>query len=318
VEHLRGDPSDADDPNEAIDGALESYLSQGPWRREFDLVNGLAGFGVYALERLPRPSGRRLLELVVERLAESAKRRRPGLAWWSDPSWLPPPFRETPNPDFNLGVAHGIPAVVTVLAGSLRAGVAPAQARRLLEGAVTWMLAQEAPEPTEAGFPNAVGRGVTRDLARSAWCYGDPGLAAALLAAATAVGNDAWSRHALRIALRAAKRPAEGCGVRDAGFCHGAAGLGHLFHRMYLTTREPRLARAARSWLARALDLRREEDAIGGFASWSYTLRQRMEWAPRTGLVEGISGIALAFAAALGETEPGWDRVFAISLRPSS
>ena len=315
-EHLRGDPSDEDDANEAIDDALITYLSETPWRESFDLLRGLAGYGVYALERLPRPSARRILELVVARLADTARRRKPGIAWWSDPLWVSPRYRQKPHLAWNLGIAHGMPGVVGVLAGALRAGISPRVTRRLFDDAVAWLLAQELPEPTDAGFALATGRGVPREPARTAWCYGDPGVAGALLAAATAVNDRALEAHAIRIALRAAERPVAACRVNDAGLCHGAAGLGHTFHRMYLTTGNARLARAARSWLVRALDFRREIDAIAGFGAWSPGENGGSPtWSPELGLLEGIAGIALAFSAALTGEDPTWDRLLLLSLR---
>lgn len=312
VEHLRGDTDR--DANAAIDQAVILYLDRTPWRDSYDLIKGLVGLGVYAIERLPHPSARRMLELIVARLAETARRRRPGLAWWSDPEWVPVPFRRNPQFAWNLGVAHGIPAVIGFLAGVVRAGIASRVARRLLDGAVRWLLAQELPRK-DAGFAVAVGPGLERAPARSAWCYGDPGVAAVLLAAARAVGERVWEQHALRIGLRAVARPPDQCRVFDAGLCHGAAGLGHLYHRMYLTTGEPRFARAARVWLVRALDYRQTTDAIGGFASWTIDPDGRKHWVADAGLLTGTAGIALAFSAALDGREPTWDRVLLLSLR---
>lgn len=314
VEHLRGDADDDDDANEAIDEALILYLDRTPWTESFDLLGGIVGLGVYALERLPRAGAQRILELIVARLTETARRRRPGLAWWSDPKWVPAPYRRDPHFAWNLGVGHGVPAVVGFLAGVVRAGIAPRAARRLLDGAVRWLLAQELPR-ADAGFASAVGPGVERTPARSAWCYGDPGVAAALLAAARAVGEEAWEQQALRIALRATERPPDTCRVVDAGLCHGAAGLGHVYHRMYLTSGEPRLARAARFWLVRALDFRRATDSIGGFASWTIDADGSKRWVADAGMLTGIAGIALAFAAALNGEEPTWDRTLLLSLR---
>jgi hypothetical protein len=316
VEHLRGDSGE--DANEAIDEALLLYLTRTPWTESFDLIRGLAGYGVYALERLPRPGARRILELVVDRLAETARRRRPGLAWWSDPEWVAPQFRRTPHLAWNLGLAHGVPGVIGVLAGALGAGIQPRTTRRLLDGAVRWLLAQEIPRRTDAGFAIAVGPGLERAPARSAWCYGDPGVAAALLAAATAVGEPAWKKHALRMALRAAERAPSACKVVDAGLCHGAAGLGHVFHRMYLTSGDPRLARAARAWLVRALDYRQARGGIAGFASWGPDERGRMTWLADPGMLTGVAGIGLAFAAALSGADPTWDRALLLSLRATS
>jgi hypothetical protein len=140
-------------------------------------------------------------------------------------------------------------------------------------------------------------------------------VAAALLAAARAVRERAWEKHAVRIGLRAAVRPPDECRVFDAGLCHGAAGLGHLYHRMYITTGEPGFRRAARAWLVRALDYRQTTNAIGGFASWTIDPDGRKYWVADPGLLTGTAGIALAFAAALDGRDPAWDRVLMLSLR---
>lgn len=83
TEHLNTRIFDSadDDPNQAIDEALQGYLAHSPWHDDFDLVSGLVGIGVYALERLPRPGARTLLELVIDRLRESAERTPEGITW---------------------------------------------------------------------------------------------------------------------------------------------------------------------------------------------------------------------------------------------
>lgn len=311
-EHLRGHSND--DANEAIDDALLTYLSV-PRHESFDLIRGLSGIAVYALERLPRRAARRILERIVERLAESARRRSPGLAWWTDPRWIHPSVRRKPHFAWNLGVGHGMPGVIAALAGALRAGIEPRTTRRLLDGAVRWLLAQEMRERTDAGFAMATGPGVPRTPGRSAWCYGDPGIAATLLAAATAASEPTWRAEAIRIALRAADRPPEECRVVDAGLCHGAAGLGHVYHRMHLTTGEPRLARAARAWLVRALAFRKPGRGIEQFPSWNIAADGRTSWDVDPSWLTGAAGVAIAFASALSEGDPSWDRAMLLSLR---
>ena len=44
--------------------------------------------------------------------------------------------------------------------------------------------------------------------------------------------------------------------MRDAGLCHGAAGLAHLYNRMFQASRDERFAAAARCWFQRTLELR--------------------------------------------------------------
>src|SRR6516162_7349572 len=222
-------PFPADDLAE-IDEVLLDHLEQSPWRGEYDLIEGLVGFGVYALERLPGPAATACLERVVDRLAETAERQGNGVTWWTDPAWVAPETRvEYPRGYYNVGLAHGVPGVIGLLGRVCAAGVARDKARSLLDGAVRWLLDQDGLE----SFPYWVAPGAAGDKARLAWCYGDPGVAAALLGAARCVAEPAWESAALAIARRATERPPSEAGVQDAGLCHGAAGLAHLFNRMF-------------------------------------------------------------------------------------
>ena len=316
VAHLDDAEDEGDgDPNEDIDAALHAYVARSPWTGEYDLVSGLVGLGVYALEGLPRAGARRLLALIVERLEETTERTEAGVRWLTPPRFLPDGLREkAPRGYYNLGLAHGVPGVIALLGGVCAAGMAPAKARRLLDGAVSGLLSQKLPPGASSAFPAWTAPGVPAVPARSAWCYGDPGVAAALLCAARAVDNASWEREALEIARRAAARPADETGVRDAGLCHGAAGLAHLFNRMYQATGDPWLGNAARSWFARTLELRRPGCGIGGYAALRSRPDEPARWAEDSGLLTGAAGIALALLAAVTPVEPAWDRMLLVSL----
>jgi hypothetical protein len=316
--HLTGRllASDADDPNRAIDDTLLAYLHRTPWSHDYDLISGLVGYGVYALERLPCRTARAALEQIVARLAETAVHWAGEITWWTDPAWLPRETRERhPAGYYNLGLAHGVPGIIGLLGAVCAAGIAYAQARKLLDGAVAWLLAQHLPEETGASFAYWVEPGVTPTPARLAWCYGDAGVAAALLIAARCVGEPDWERAALEIALRAAVRPAAQAGVRDAGLCHGAAGLGQIFNRLYQATHDSRLATAARFWFEYALALRQPGSGIGGFRAWAPGTDGELGWVDAPGLLTGAAGIALALLGATTTIEPAWDRMLFLSIR---
>jgi hypothetical protein len=63
VEHLRGTDVAEEDPLTELDEALAGLLRTRPWQYHHDLVSGLVGLGVYALERLPRPGALEHLQL---------------------------------------------------------------------------------------------------------------------------------------------------------------------------------------------------------------------------------------------------------------
>jgi len=272
-----------------IEDALGDVAGDRPWTRQLDLVFGLAGLALFALDRLPQPGARALLERVVARLEESAiAMPGGGIGFRTRPEHMKPErARRFPDGFFDLGLAHGAAGIAAVLARAAAAGVPGA--RPLCDGAVAWLLEQE----REWGFPDAVLPGVDPAPTRAAWCYGDPGVAAGLLAAARAVGSVEWERRALAAAHRAAARPMDECGVIDAGLCHGAVGLGHLFNRLYQATGSEALAAAAERWFARALE---------------------MEPLPDAGVLVGSAGLALALLAATGDRVPDWDGFLLLAL----
>jgi lantibiotic modifying enzyme len=316
VAHLVGDTGDDDDPCAKIDQVLGAYLGVFPWTAPYDLTQGLVGIGVYALARLPRPSGERLLARVVTHLDETARRQTPGVAWWSDPKWFPRAFRPRPPVDLNLGVAHGVPGIIALLGLVVAADIdarTTKRARARLDGAVEWLFSQELRAATGGCFASGVGKNVPRAPARLAWCYGDPGIAATLLVAARATKERAWERAAMRIALRAAERPEADSGVRDVGLCHGAAGVAHVFHRLFRQTGEPRLAAAARHWFGVALAMRRQRSGFAGFRAFTPDRAGKLAWRSDPGFLTGAGGVALALIAATTDADPSWDRVMLLS-----
>lgn len=318
VEHLQtrlfGPDPDGDDPNREIDEALLAYLSTLTERDEYDLINGVAGLGVYARERLSYPSGAVLLERVVDRLANQAEAGPEGTAWFTPPSRLPEWQRKIhPGGLYNLGVAHGIPAVVALLAIACRSGVAADRARPLLDGTVRWLLAHQLPAGKGSCFGSSFAAGEESAASRLAWCYGDPGIAATLLVAARAVGEPAWEDKALEVARAAARRPPEQSVVRDAGVCHGAAGLAHLFNRFWQASGEEVFHDAARYWIERTLEFRVPGEGIAGFRAWHALSGSNGQWAADPGFLEGATGIALVLLAAASTVEPEWDRLLLVS-----
>src|SRR6266498_2865375 len=274
-----------DDPNEAIDEALKAYLVQSPWQDDYDLIIGLVGIGVYAIERLPRASAVECLERVVDRLDEIAEHSVNGVTWLTRPDLLPEWQRALcPDGYYNLGLAHGVPGVIALLGQICAAGVALQKARPLLDDAVAWLSRQRSIGATQSSF--------------SSW---------------TGPGRE---REALALARRAAERKPESAGVKDAGLCHGSAGLGHIFNRLFQTTGEESFSKAARYWIERTLEMRRPGQGIAGFSAYrAGNDGQEEHWEDRVGILEGAAGIALVLLAATTEIEPAWDRMLLVSFR---
>jgi hypothetical protein len=277
-----------EDGNEEVDAAILEALAPSPWRGDHDLVSGLVGLGVYGLERALRRGRTACLARVVTRLGELAEPRRGGLAWRTPPERLPADHGAPEGYD-NLGMAHGVPGVIALLAAAVEAGVEADAARALLQGAVPWLLAQDRGE----GYPLWVGPGIAPRVSTQGWCHGDPGVAAALHLAGSAAQEPSWTRAALATAHRASTRGR----MAYHGLCHGTAGVAHILARLGQRTGDEALTGAARAMWEGALAAEPEALAAADGPGW----------------LDGAAGLGLALLAATSPGAPGWDRALLLS-----
>lgn len=289
----------------SIDRVLLRALDR-EWHGSYDLIGGVVGFGVYALER--GAAGLAVAARVLEVLHARAEPRGTGLAWKTPARVLPPhQLKMAPDGYWNLGIAHGVPGIVAFGARCVDAGIEVTSARDLMNNAVQFLL--DAEPPNERGRFSAwhTDAEAVGDRDRLAWCYGDLGVAAALLAAARVEAR--WSKDAVSLARACALRPRPPS-VRDAGVCHGAAGIAHAFNRMYQATGETILRQAALRWLSVTLEMRTEH-AYGGFAAFDGVTQA---WRADPTLLTGTAGVALVLQSMVSDCEPLWDRLLLLDL----
>jgi len=325
VEHLQHPPftaggettTESEDPNSDIDAALLSYLGSPSWKETFDLMAGLVGFGVYALERMPRPSAVACLERVLDHLAGLASSSEGDVTWWTPPELVARLNRDPQETGhYNLGVSHGVPGVIGFLAQARMATDFGAKIEPMLAGAVSWLMKQQLPKEMGSRFAHATGGNYEPRPSRAAWCYGDPGIAVALLSAAQSTKSADWERQAIEIGINASRRDPAQCGVTDAGLCHGATGLAHVYNRLFQATRQREFADVSIFWFDRALEMRRSGQGVAGFAAYVPNADPVVQWHSDREFLMGATGVALSLLAASSSVEPLWDRLLLASVRP--
>jgi lantibiotic modifying enzyme len=312
IEHLRriGAVRVDEDPNADVDLAVEEALRRSSWSEPFDLIFGLVGMAIYLLERLPSDRAADGLNRIVEHL-DALSDVDDERARWRSPL-LPP---GSPNADiyasglYDLGMAHGCAGIIAVLARMAAAGIAPGRCEALLRRAVRYLLEQRLPPGNPSMFPSFVVQDRTPQPSRLAWCYGDPGIAVAVLMAGEVLGDTELRREALEIGRHAAVR-SEATGVLDATVCHGSAGLGLLFRRLHGLAADDVFDEAAIRWTVDTLAGDRGSADAPEFWVWN-ALESRYE--RRQGFLDGEAGIALFLLHACSGVAPDWDRVLLTS-----
>jgi lantibiotic modifying enzyme len=305
-----------DDPVAGIDEALVEFLENEDFHPAYDLLGGLAGLGVYALEREGRPLAGRIASLVLDRLEAMARPQSTGISWPSGSRTRRAVRDDAPADEtyFNLGLSHGVPGVIGILSRFARIAELRPKALHLLEGAVDWFLLQRLPDGAGGAFPDYIVHDAAPEPARVAWCYGDPGVAAAMLAAARALDRSELGAEALRISHLAATRPLARTEVVDTGLCHGSAGLAHLYHRLHRATGDAPCADAAQQWFECCLERVTDRPAIAGFPTFSFDRKREGEFIEDPAWLTGAAGVGLALLAAITDQEPEWDRLLLLDL----
>jgi lantibiotic biosynthesis protein len=289
-----------------VDAALEKWFATPVATRDYDLISGTVGAGLYLLAAPPSVSRTAHLRTIVDELEATARPANDGVMWFTAPELLPPWQRAlAPNGYVNLGLAHGVPGVIGLLARMLTAGIEPTRTRTLLERAMTWMQAA-ALTGTHSRFSTWSGESLPSHPSRLGWCYGDLGIAPVFLMAARAAGRDDWHAEARTMWQLAAARDPATAGIEDGAICHGAGGIAHLFARLHHATGDGLLADAARYWYRKLLDFRQPDTGIGGFLALAREA-DRSWFEAKAGVLEGSAGIGLALLAATAPIAPDWD-----------
>jgi lantibiotic modifying enzyme len=296
----------------AVDNALFVRLAQEQQHGSHDLVAGLTGVGVYAAARMGATGDARLLGAVVHALARLAEHQPSGATWFTPPERLPEATRElAPQGWYNLGVAHGVPAVATLLAIAASSGVEADVSRHLADSAQRW-LRRHTRRADGLRFATWVSPGTENDYSRLAWCYGDPGIAGSLLLAGDSLDDEELRTFAIELGVASTRADASASGVSDACFCHGSSGLMHIYNRLFQSTGNGALRDAALHWARVTLGQHQAGSGFGGYSFSSYASGgYRVRGHP--GLLEGAAGVALSLLAAAADEPPGWDMPFLLS-----
>lgn len=300
---------DVDDFFSEVDAALMEVCARRPFEDEYDLVGGLVGVGTFALSRRNSDAARRLFRAVVTALSD-AMIVEGGLCTWNTPPsriFNPAVRQRFPSGYRNLGLAHGVPGVVAMLAKGIEVEWGNDSDYRTLEGCVAFL--ENCAILSSSRLSRFSYYAGDQADSRLAWCYGDLGVGAALLIAARAVQDNGWHSLASELLALCAKRTVADSGVKDAGLCHGAAGNLHLFNVLYQATGYDWLRDAAVYWLHETLSMRNPNGGIGGYQAFDPLPDRPGEgtWRDSCALLTGAGGIGLALAATLDVTKPAWD-----------
>lgn len=266
-----------------------------PRSGEFDLFYGLTGLGAYLLCRDRHADVLREVLTYLVRLTWPLPGEEAGLpGWWTHIAPSGAASDEFPGGHGNLGMAHGISGVLSLLAIATRRGTFVDGQLTAMKRICAWLDGWRQEAGTGPWWPQWItladhrtGTVTQPGPLRPSWCYGTPGLARAQQLAGLALGDTDRQRMAENALLACLSDPGQLARIRDGGICHGAAGLLHTTHRV---TRDA------------------HSDAFAAHLPRLRALLAAQPTAGDDGFLDGTTGTALALTTADDDTAaPGWD-----------
>ncbi len=302
--------SSFEDVNAHIEMLLLHDLQKGRWLGHHDAMRGLAGMGLYFLDRLPRERARLGAELVVYHLMKLVEIDGPCVIWRNRANSVSPVLANQHQPGcYDDGIAYGHGGVVYFLSEALAEGVESEKVSRLVDGGVLWLLRDRSQRQGRAA---SAGPLPGRPSLHLSWCNGELGTAAILYQIAARRQRQDWFNVAQSLLNHCLDCHPANERVPDATLYHGSIGIAHIFNRLYHNQCDARFKQAAVVWYEHSLSMRAGQGGVAGFLS-KEELGEGAEVTVNAGFLNGAIGIALGLLAAIVSVPPGWDRLLLLS-----
>lgn len=276
-----------------------------PALREFDLIRGLAGLGTYHLTARPEHELTREVLACLARLTEPLPGEDGTVPpWWTDSSPSGELSPDYPGGHGNIGMSHGISAVLSVLSTAILSGITVPGADEAAHRICAWTDQWKQGSLAGPWWPGTVTVGQVRAQhvdpvlrPRPSWCYG-VATARAQQLAGMALRDPGRQKVAEAAILAVLRDPGELAKLPEIGLCHGTAGLLQTAWRMSTDADGDEISDQIPRVAARLTDQLARLDVTGN---------------PE--LLDGTAGAALALHTAGTGSAPGpcWDALFALA-----
>lgn len=277
--------------DEFIDKHLLSALN----RADFDTFSGVMLAAQYYLLRLKHDKKfESNIKLVLEMLENHALGLENAQAFWEVK------FRK-PQGEVFLGISHGVSSVLLWLVNVFEKNIAKDSVESLMNRVINFLLKQEIDfEKYQCFFPNVLDEPLKPS--RLCLCYGDLGIAYAILRASKAIHNAPLYAKAIKIIQmsvtdKAMQQQKENS---DAGILYGASGLCLLYDQIFAHTNDELYKKQSDKWLHEVISRANKNNDFAGYEP-DFN-KNKIE--THVGFFEGISGIACTLLRGIDNKVP--------------
>lgn len=273
----------------------------------YDFMHGAGGMMLALLKDVNK--NRKYLEFLTRKLLNIRIKYNGHNVWQYKISNVVKKF------EISLGLSHGLPSMMVLLSKLHVNDILRQECIEAINDCYSFLHKYRNYNITDTNYsyyPTMINEtDEIQYIARMAWCYGDLGIASALYNVGDLIGNPAMTEEAVKLFeyYIPFNLTEKNYGVIDASFCHGSAGLAHLYYRMYFNTNNEKFKLTANYWMEIAMKM-----AVHNNADLNYKFFFGEEgWKNDNSLINGITGIGTALATCYYGLIPDWDECFLLS-----
>ncbi len=287
VQHLKNNTLLESYDLKQFDEVVSVSLGNNMENNNYDLFYGVIGKGVYFLERLKKDkSASKYLNTILIFLNSTIVIDGQEGYWYNI---------NKGNKVIDYGIAHGMPSIIIFLTKLYSSNINRTLVERLLIKGCNHFI-KIGKLSKDAYFPQT-----SNDIenSRLAWCYGDLGVAIALLEAGQILKESLFINYASDIMENSCKRQIPQSGVYrstnektiDSSFCHGTSGLSYLYDYYYQKTGKIKAYNQSQYWLNQTIIYFKNQNSFYT-TKWD-EINQQQQWYKNSGLLNGLAGIGL-------------------------
>ena len=295
-----------EDQNDDIDECLLEILSRPTWENGYELLYGLVGIGIYAVQRSTTPTGKAICKKVFYLLQSLATVKEGTVFWETDVS--SPFFKSHIGcPQVDLGLAHGNAGVLGLLIKFYESNIFPEKCRSLIQMLSNYFQQQVRQIDNISSLPSHAGDKTSSLLG---WCYGD--LSSSLLFIKAGKQLELVELYQLgeSIALKTLNRNKENENSDKASLCHGYSGIALIYMRLYQETNKKEFLVSCHYWATQLIQINEAEKNLKKLMPRH---KESSEYFDGSGLLIGYAGIGLAILSIIHPTASGWDEFLLLS-----
>ncbi|MEL6562069.1 MAG: lanthionine synthetase LanC family protein [Bacteroidota bacterium] len=195
------------------------------------------------------------VEIIIDNFLDSLERHnqgKDGFVYWFDQN-------EPQDGLVNMGMAHGITAVLTFLSRLKELGLANDQSDRLVNGILKSLNQFKNPDYFDRNFPDhysVITNMPVKPSSRLAWCYGDLSNAYALLYTGLVYQDEQLQLQAVKVVNDVVNRGVTDSKIdhfddysfMDTAFCHGLSGIVYILSKINNILNDPMIEKRISYW----------------------------------------------------------------------